>query len=73
MDGFRSQDFRAVSAVNHDGLPLVMLELFIKAIKDERKDLLLGLYEYNPLFDTLASEDARKLASIMYKEVLKRN
>ena len=73
LDGFRSQDFRAVSAVNHDGLPLVMLELFIKAIKDERKDLLLGLYEYNPLFDTLASEDARKLASIMYKEVLKRN
>ena len=70
LDGFRASDIRAVSAVNHSGLPLHMLEHTIEVIKGQEKKVFLGIYEYNPLFDTLACEDARKIAAIIYEKIL---
>ncbi len=71
LDGFRASDIRSVSAVNHDGLPLNFLETTIEILNRKNSSIIMGLYEYNPLYDSLATEDARKVASIIYKSVLK--
>lgn len=65
--------FEGVSAVNHDGLALnqvksIMHDFFDKTAKAKK---VLGIYEYNPLFDNLSQKGARAIASIIY-EFLKR-
>lgn len=66
-DALESSIMEAVSAVNHDGLPLSYVELVIKHIKNLGSPKAFGLYEYNPIFDNLSQKGARALAALIYE------
>lgn len=66
-DAIESSVMEAVSAVNHDGLPLRYIELLINHIKNFNCPMAFGLYEYNPIFDNLSQKGARALCSLIYK------
>lgn len=67
-DVFDVTSFEAVSAVNSHGLSLSLLRKSIDhylQIPSDRK--VLGIYEYNPLYDNLSQKGARALASLLYQ------
>jgi formiminoglutamase len=64
--------FEGVSAVNGNGLELshvkqLMLDFFHKSKKAKK---VLGIYEYNPVYDNLSQKGARAIASLIYDFVL---
>ncbi len=67
-DAIKACDMQSVSAVNHDGIPLEFLRQLVQQYKEatKNKKQILGIYEYNPLFDELSAKDARALASLIY-------
>lgn len=67
-DAIAACDMQSVSAVNHDGIPFEFLRKLVDQYKEYTKDKkqILGIYEYNPLFDELSAKDARALASMIY-------
>tara|TARA_Y100000780_G_scaffold232595_1_gene268857 strand:- start:159754 stop:160647 length:894 start_codon:yes stop_codon:yes gene_type:complete len=67
-DAISSSVMEAVSAVNHDGIDPKELLAWVEALKDfpcETK--VLGIYEYNPIFENLSQKGARYLAGLIYK------
>lgn len=67
-DAIKACDMQSVSAVNHDGIPLEFLRMMIDQYQGHcsEKKQIMGIYEYNPLFDELSAKDARSLASLIY-------
>ena len=69
-DALCANDMSAVSAVNHDGLPIKFLRALIQSSFLSQDNCYFGIYEYNPIFDDLACSDARKLAALIYQDIL---
>ncbi|AYF44981.1 arginase family protein [Halobacteriovorax sp. BALOs_7] len=67
-DAISGSDMQSVSAVNHDGIPFEFLRMLVGQYQEYTKDRkqIMGIYEYNPLFDELSAKDARSLASLIY-------
>lgn len=67
-DALSSSVMSAVSAVNHDGIePKVLLE-WIEVLKDfPCNNKILGIYEYNPIFEDLSQKGSRYLAGLIYR------
>lgn len=69
-DALMASDVEAVSAPNHDGLSLAFvrqLGFFYRDLCQRRGQApLWGIYEYNPLYDTVSGRGARAIAGLMY-------
>jgi formiminoglutamase len=67
-DALDSSCMEGVSAVNHNGFPLhTIKEVFNYCnYKRPQKTNLIGVYEYNPVYDNLSQKGARALASLLY-------
>lgn len=65
-DVIESMTMEAVSAVNHDGLPLSYIQLIIDKVKSTPGPSAFGIYEYNPIYDNLSQKGARALCSLIY-------
>lgn len=67
-DVLHASFMEGVSAVNHNGMELETLESIFywykKTIKQQTS--LIGIYEYNPIFDNLSQKGARSMASVIY-------
>ncbi len=65
LDAICGHEFSSVSAVNAQGMPLhfvkEMLAFYLKTVEQN----IVGLYEYNPMFDDLAAKDAKVCADLM--------
>lgn len=73
-DGLDSSIMEAVSAVNHHGLTRSQINQIVDIYKKEclpetKIDIpqILGIYEYNPIYDNLSQKGARSLSSIIYQ------
>ncbi|MCO4752832.1 MAG: arginase family protein [Bacteriovoracaceae bacterium] len=67
-DALSSSVMSAVSAVNHDGIEPKLLLEWIEVLKDfPCKRKVLGIYEYNPVFEGLSQKGSRYLAGLIYK------
>ena len=68
-DGLHANIMEAVSAVNHLGLDghfvVKLFNHYLDVIN--KKDWMIGIYEYNPLFDNLSNKGSRYLASLIYQ------
>src|SRR5690606_5560594 len=68
-DALNSGVMEGVSAVNHQGLaPEIVVKLFAmyrRLCRD--RQMFVGVYEYNPLYDNLSQKGARFLASLLYQ------
>ena len=68
-DALESATFESVSAVNHMGLPLdhvsKLMDKFFALNPNSKK--ILGIYEYNPVYDNLSQKGARALAYLIQK------
>lgn len=65
-DAIDSSIMRAVSAVNYEGFPLHHIRSLIELVQGTVNNPVLGIYEYNPVYDDLASTGGRAIASLMY-------
>lgn len=67
-DVFSGSIMPAVSAVNPTGLQLALVNHLLADIKKEfsQYQKVLGLYEYNPLYDDISAKGAKTLAAIIY-------
>lgn len=68
-DALHSSFMEGVSAVNHQGLPLdhtieLMQHFFSKNVSCRK---VLGIYEYNPIFDNLSNKGSRALAALIFE------
>lgn len=72
-DALMASDVEAVSAPNHDGLSLSFVRQLAAAYRDlcQRRGQapMWGIYEYNPLYDSVSSRGARAIAGLMYDMV----
>lgn len=73
-DALESSSMQAVSAVNHRGLQLEKVQRLHKiyaelARKRGQITKILGIYEYNPIFDDLSQKGARNLCSFLYQSI----
>jgi formiminoglutamase len=67
-DGLDGSVMPAVSAVNADGINKIQMAAILdwyKKISNPTKCL--GLYEFNPIYDTLSQVGARYLTSLLYR------
>lgn len=64
-DALCSSSMKAVSAVNHDGLELELVKDIFRWGFERSKRRMVGIYEYNPLFDDLSQAGARTLCSLI--------
>jgi formiminoglutamase len=64
-DALNSSCMSAVSAVNHDGLSLEVVEQMQNWALNRSTRRIMGIYEYNPLFDDLSQKGARALVKLM--------
>ncbi len=65
-DAIDSMTMEAVSAVNHDGLSLKSVKAIFSwyySLSQNKK--VVGIYEYNPIFDSLSCKGARSIASLI--------
>lgn len=67
-DAIDSSQMQAVSAVNHNGIKLEEIRNIIKLFKKHK--LILGIYEYNPIYDDLSQKGAKNLSSLIYEFLL---
>jgi formiminoglutamase len=66
-DALEAACMPAVSAPNHCGLSAAFVTKLFSAYKDHQQEKkYVGIYEYNPLFDSLGAQGARYLASLLY-------
>lgn len=65
-DALESSIMEAVSAVNHEGIPLSHVQLLIDKVKTLQGPKAFGIYEYNPLYDNLSQKGARAICSLIY-------
>ncbi len=66
-DAIEASAMPAVSAPNHQGLRAnFVTDLFSAYEKLSQEKKYVGIYEYNPLFDSLGAQGARYLASLLY-------
>ena len=66
-DAISSSVMEAVSAVNHDGINPKHLLDWVNMLKEfPCKTQVLGIYEYNPVFENLSQKGARYLAGLIY-------
>jgi formiminoglutamase len=65
-DAIESSTMEAVSAVNHEGIPLSYLQLIINKVKSLSGPKAFGVYEYNPIYDNLSQKGSRALCSLIY-------
>lgn len=70
-DGLDASYMPAVSAPNHSGLSqeqfLAILEACSEYWSQSSRPQVLGLYEFNPIYDNLAQAAARFMAQVMYR------
>lgn len=61
--------FEGVSAVNHDGLSLKKVRDLMNQFFNQSScaTKILGVYEYNPLYDNLSQKGSRAIASLIYE------
>lgn len=71
-DVIESSLMEAVSSVSFKGIPGEFLRRQILHWREESAKSILGIYEYNPLFDNLSNKGSRFLASIIYDWWLRR-
>lgn len=70
-DALASSVMSAVSAVNHNGIEPSRLLKWIDFLKDfPSENKVLGIYEYNPLFEDLSNKGARYMAGLIYNYLL---
>ncbi len=65
-DAIESSTMEAVSAVNHEGIPLSYIQLIIDKVKCLPGPRAFGIYEYNPVYDNLSQKGSRALCSLIY-------
>ncbi len=65
LDAIKGYEFSAVSAVNPLGLPLNFIHRLLSRYLSKVDIKLVGLYEYNPMFDDLAAKDAKVCAELV--------
>ncbi len=70
-DALNSAYMEGVSAVNHDGLELATLDSIFQWYKAicKKQTSLIGIYEYNPIYDNLSQKGARSIASVIYRHL----
>lgn len=67
MDAIDGSEMPAVSAVNHDGLPMSFIrDVFMSYKCNVKQTSYIGIYEYNPLYDNMGCSSARAMASTLY-------
>lgn len=68
-DGLDASFMEAVSAVNHQGLPLKFVKQLISLVKASVQQQLsiLGVYEYNPVYEGLSQKGARAISSLLHE------
>lgn len=64
-DAMSASCMKAVSAVNHDGMELSLVKDVFRWGFERSKRRIVGIYEYNPLFDDLSQAGARALCSLI--------
>jgi len=65
-DAIDSMTMEAVSAVNHDGLSLrTVKSIFSWYYSLDQSEKIVGIYEYNPIFDSISSKGARSISSLI--------
>lgn len=64
-DALHSSIMSAVSAVNHNGLSLTHCVEIMQALKTLKTQTQFAIYEYNPLFDDLATSSARAITYLI--------
>ncbi len=72
IDAIKSSEMPAVSAPNHRGFAMEELNSFVHALKTKftKKYHFTGIYEYNPMYDDLASSSGRQIAAFIYQNYL---
>lgn len=65
-DAIESGTMESVSAVNHHGLPLFMIEEIFSKVIAQPNAKFFGIYEYNPVYDNLSEKGARAIAQLIY-------
>lgn len=65
-DALSTDIMEAVSAPNPQGLPLHFVSNVIDLVKREKINSVFGIYEYNPLYDSINQKGARSLAGLIY-------
>jgi formiminoglutamase len=69
-DALESSAVEAVSAPNHDGLSVEQVKYLIAFYRDlcvrRGQAPIFGVYEFNPLYDTVSSRSARSLSALLY-------
>jgi len=73
MDAIDGSEMPAVSAVNHDGLPMTFIREFYEQYGKQVSHSYLGIYEYNPLYDNLGCSSARSMASTLYNYLISKS
>lgn len=72
-DALAAGDVEAVSAPNHHGLSLNFVHLLVGSYRDLcfRRGIkpVWGIYEFNPLYDSVSASSARAIAGLMYRMV----
>lgn len=67
-DAYESSVMEGVSAVNHNGIPQNIIEeittYYMKSTADNLS--VIGIYEYNPIYDNLSQKGSRVLSSLIY-------
>jgi formiminoglutamase len=67
-DAIHASVMEAVSAVNHQGLPIEHINDWIQEIASwPQGQSVFGIYEYNPVYENLSQKGARALASLMFQ------
>ncbi len=68
-DVFSGSAMPAVSAVNPTGLEVTLVANILSEIKKEFSSYqkILGIYEYNPLYDDISAKGAKTLAALIYE------
>lgn len=70
LDAIAGSEMPAVSAVNSAGLPLFFVRALLRRytwhMDEAKKPRMLGLYEFNPLFDDVSGSAARTVAGLMH-------
>lgn len=72
-DALKASDVEAVSAPNHDGLSLDLVLQLVKFYRDlcrtRGQNPIWGVYEFNPVYDTVSSRSARAIAGLVYEMI----
>lgn len=70
LDAISAHEMPAVSAVNASGLPLMfvraLLKRYAKAMDEAKQTRILGLYEFNPIYDDVSGSSAKKVAGLIH-------